>query len=70
MTKLRKELGRRLFNIFDMHQFFEELELEGREAPSPEALSQLFDILSGLNGEKGPLLIDADTLVEIVTESL
>jgi hypothetical protein len=46
------------------------LELEGREAPSPVVLSQLFDLFSRLNKGKDPQLTDADALVEPVTKRL
>jgi len=75
MTKVREVLEREglgpsLFNIFDVRQFFKELELEGREAPSAETLNQLFDLFSRLNSRKdsnGPQLMDADALVKLVT---
>jgi hypothetical protein len=70
VSELHKGLGPRLFEIFDMQQFFKELELEGREPPSPEALSQLFDIFSNLDTRKdyGPQLIDVDQLVMLFTK--
>lgn len=74
---LRKEFGPRLFEIFNVEQFFKELELEGWEPPSPGALSQLFDIFPKLDkmahlGDKllgglGLQLIELDELVVIST---
>ncbi|KIM36187.1 hypothetical protein M413DRAFT_427845 [Hebeloma cylindrosporum] len=74
---LRKEFGPRLFEIFNVEQFFKELELEGWEPPSPGALSQLFDIFPKLDkrahlddkllGGLGLQLIELDELVVIST---
>ena len=52
VSQLCKELELHLFEIFDVQQFFKELELEGREPPSPEALSRLFDVFSKLDGRE------------------
>jgi hypothetical protein len=70
MTRFREEIGPRLFNIFDVRQFFKELELEGRAAPSPKVLNQLFALFARLNEGKGAQLMDVDALVELVTKRL
>ncbi|KIM36365.1 hypothetical protein M413DRAFT_292228 [Hebeloma cylindrosporum] len=72
IAKLREELGPRIFNVCDVPQFFKELELEGREPPSPEALDHLFDLFATLNEGRGPgiRLMDADDLLELVMKHL
>ena len=65
VTEISKGLGPRVFEVFDIRQFFKELELEGREPPSPEALDRLFNIFSKLGD--GPELMDADALVPLLT---
>ena len=66
ISEISKGLGPRLFEVFDIRQFFKELELEGREPPSPEALDRLFNIFSKLESG-GLLLMDADALVPLLT---
>lgn len=70
MSRFREEVGPRLFTVFNVHQFFKELELEGREAPSPKALTELFDLFAKLNKGKGAQLMDIDTLFDLVTQRL
>jgi len=43
LTDVQRKLGQRLFDIFNVEEFFKELEQEGRERPDPEALSRLLD---------------------------
>lgn len=64
VSEISKGLGPRIFEVFDIRQFFKELELEGRESPSPEALDRLFDIFSKLGG---PEMMDVDAFVPLLT---
>ncbi|KIM39384.1 hypothetical protein M413DRAFT_75082 [Hebeloma cylindrosporum] len=67
LSEISKALGPRIFHIFDIQQFFKELELEGREAPSPKTLEQLFNIFSQLDTSGNPRLMDAEALVPFFT---
>jgi hypothetical protein len=67
VSEIPKGLGPRLFDIFDIRQFFKELELEGREAPSPEALDRLFNIFSKLDDSGSPELMDTDAIIPLLT---
>jgi hypothetical protein len=67
VSEISKALGPRIFEVFDIRQFFKELELEGREPPLPEALDRLFDIFSKLGDSGGPELMDVDALVRLLT---
>jgi hypothetical protein len=66
VSEISKGLGLRLLDVFDVRQFFKELELEGREAPSPEALDRLFNIFSKLDDSGGPELMNADAIVPLL----
>ena len=66
VSEISKGLGPRLFEVFDIRQFFKELELEGREPPSPEGLDRLFNIFSKLGGSGDPELINIDAIVPLL----
>ena len=65
VSEISKGLGPRLFEVFDIRQFFKELELEGREPPSPEALDRLFNIFSQLDRSGDSQLTDIDAIVSL-----
>ena len=67
ISEIFKGLEPPLLEVFNIQQFFKELEAEGRESPSPEALDRLFNIFSKLGGSDGPHVMDADELVPILT---
>ena len=64
---IKFEYADRMFHIFDVKSFFEELVKEGRPVPSPEALTKLLEIFAFLEKTSGNDALAPSRLLSLMT---